>query len=1140
MDRGDRRSHQTSSTAENANVPAEGRADQAERLPRRRTSASKARVAQWLGLASTQAIAAGTEAPAADASTVYSVTPSVLGAQPLTQQRLPGSLCSGPIPAKGRWHQEQEEEELQQSASPSVAGSHADNSFADARPAAAAAPNVINNTEPQQDGLMRGVAQEEPWAAAARTAAAGNAAADIPGNSGRHRAAGVLSPQSSFGSSIAAASSVVAGYAAAGTAAAAAAAAVPRKPPPALAMTRGSERPLLLAGRPLYAENHYLLRDVQRHVLLAADGSVMQLADPATNPKPYQGLVPEPHITSNTGHPYHATHKGVLHPLALAANGRPLKACDGRPLLLGTPQQQQQQQQPGQLLAATAARLGLQADGSISSKVPSVVVWPLLTCSGKGSPLLGPAGEHLGLAAVPQDFPYLKAPGQQQTAAAAAGAAARLPAVSGQPTLVNALTGEALLAADRSKLGLGPDGGFDSLGTGRRVWGSDGRPLNPTSRGKTLADRALEVAAQLQAAAAKGRLKRHVRQMIKRYRRQGQEHLLQQAGLVAAAALGAAAFAGLLLLLPVCWIGLAGPAGYLTIKLLLLLLPLLVLGCLAALLLLALQHGQISTDSLLDLITPPTQQLPPHPILIKAGGEPLLLPDHRPLGVIPVTPAPGVLDGQGASGFMLVAGGRQLKGKDRMPLRLVLGGASGNVLLDEDGLPMLGPGGRPLEVLLGPNNSPLTSGTGLPLALSPEGALLLGPDGSPLSLAPDDEALLGWAGLPLLGPQGQALALGPNCTLLTADGRPLVGRDGDFLFLGKDGKSLVDRDGRPALGADGRPSQVSLAKSRPVFSARGKLLVGPDSRPLLMGYGGRLYSSSTAAAAGEGGTANAAGLTNATALMAGAAARSLHRIGSSNIGTLLRTLSAGHLGNLAAVVGGGPSRTNSLTGITGSFTLQRTPSSQGVLDRAALAGGSSASLPGGLRTVSEDQAVQDLTAAAAAAVARGAADSESSSSSSSEGAVGERVEAAVKAAAALLGLGGLLPLLGPQGEPLALDAYGRLVTVPGRAPLTGPSGQPLQLSVDGKCFTGPDGRPVLTSSGRPLTPSIGVVARPAVGRDGRLLLGPDGSALRLGADKAKLLTASGRPLLSPSGAALGLSPAGNLIELDTGAMLVSS
>jgi hypothetical protein len=45
----------------------------------------------------------------------------------------------------------------------------------------------------------------------------------------------------------------------------------------------------------------------------------------------------------------------------------------------------------------------------------------------------------------------------------------------------------------------------------------------------------------------------------------------------------------------------------------------------------------------------------------------------------------------------------------------------------------------------------------------------------------------------LLPQQGQALALGPNCTLLTADGRPLVGADGDFIFLGKDGKTLVDQ-----------------------------------------------------------------------------------------------------------------------------------------------------------------------------------------------------------------------------------------------------------------------------------------------------------------------------------------------------------
>jgi hypothetical protein len=215
------------------------------------------------------------------------------------------------------------------------------------------------------------------------------------------------------------------------------------------------------------------------------------------------------------------------------------------------------------------------------------------------------------------------------------------------------------------------------------------------------------------------------------------------------------------------------------------------------------------------------------------------------------------------------------------------------------------------------------------------------------------------------------------------------------------------------------------------------ILQGPDARPLLMGYGGRLYSSSSAASAGEGGMANAAGLTNVTALMAGAVARSLHRIRSSNFGSLLRTLSAGHLPGLAG------SRANS---------LQRTGSKSAVLDRAMLAAGSSTSVPGGLRTVSEDQAVQDLTqaggssasavsASAAAAAASDSAAAEAGdadvSSSSSESAVGERVEAAVKAFAALLGRGGLLPLLGPYGEKLALDAYGRLVAMPGRQPLTG-------------------------------------------------------------------------------------------------------
>jgi hypothetical protein len=48
MARGDQRDQQTRATAENADVLAEERSDQAERVPRRRTQASKARVAQWL------------------------------------------------------------------------------------------------------------------------------------------------------------------------------------------------------------------------------------------------------------------------------------------------------------------------------------------------------------------------------------------------------------------------------------------------------------------------------------------------------------------------------------------------------------------------------------------------------------------------------------------------------------------------------------------------------------------------------------------------------------------------------------------------------------------------------------------------------------------------------------------------------------------------------------------------------------------------------------------------------------------------------------------------------------------------------------------------------------------------------------
>lgn len=55
------------------------------------------------------------------------------------------------------------------------------------------------------------------------------------------------------------------------------------------------------------------------------------------------------------------------------------------------------------------------------------------------------------------------------------------------------------------------------------------------------------------------------------------------------------------------------------------------------------------------------------------------------------------------------------------------------------------------------------------------------------------------------------------------------------------------------------------------------------------------------------------------------------------------------------------------------------------------------------------------------------------------------------------------------------------------------------------------------------------MALAAVGPDGRLLLGPDGSRLLLGPDRVKLVTSSGRPVLSDKGTQLGLAPDGEIL-----------
>lgn len=133
------------------------------------------------------------------------------------------------------------------------------------------------------------------------------------------------------------------------------------------------------------------------------------------------------------------------------------------------------------------------------------------------------------------------------------------------------------------------------------------------------------------------------------------------------------------------------------IQVLLVLLALFILGSTAALLLLAFSHGQLTEDVVLDYITPPAQQAPAYATLVGPGGEPLLLANHRVLGVVSVPE--DELSGE-VSGLcqILLASGRPLRGRDRKPLRLVLGGPAGQTLLDDIGSPLLGLGGLPLEV----------------------------------------------------------------------------------------------------------------------------------------------------------------------------------------------------------------------------------------------------------------------------------------------------------------------------------------------------------------------------------------------------------------------------------------------------------
>jgi len=437
--------------------------------------------------------------------------------------------------------------------------------------------------------------------------------------------------------------------------------------PPAAAAAASDSAALQIAGQQLIIEEHrsILLHNNSQQVLMSQDGCVMHLAQHSTarkgsKPVPFVGLIPEPHVISGTGHPYHATHTGNLFPLALNPRGKPYLAPDGKPLLLGSPKVAA----PGSTAAiarlgnsgseqlagpageaagssgsfsasasAAAARdgsspaasgSGVTAAGFPALAADTVLVWPILTRSGKGAPLLGAAGESLGLAATPADFPYLSAAASATVycAAAAAGgaalaaasssrraagggasppvgvvpsagsataqtirkvpsssswqgddagppaAAAAAGAVTGSllaaagPVLVALDTGEPLLAPDGSRIQLSPNGqGFVSIVSGKRLYASYGQPLALMRHHKTRKERAGQAVQLLEKAAAQGKLTVEVRRISQLLVEQKQSHVLVQVALAGLAVVMGAAWLAALLLLPSCWIGLGGAYG---------------------------------------------------------------------------------------------------------------------------------------------------------------------------------------------------------------------------------------------------------------------------------------------------------------------------------------------------------------------------------------------------------------------------------------------------------------------------------------------------------------------------------------------------------------------------------------------------
>jgi hypothetical protein len=227
----------------------------------------------------------------------------------------------------------------------------------------------------------------------------------------------------------------------------------------------------------------------------------------------------------------------------------------------------------------------------------TVLVWPILTRSGKGAALLDPAGEALGFAAVPADFPYLSAAAAAKVyceaaktgaaalaassppagqagsststgvtpsaqAAAAAGISSSVLQAATGPVLIALSSGQPLLAADGSRIQLSANGqGFVNSVTGKQLYGAHGQPLCLMRHHRSRQERVASVLTVLQKAAQQGKLPQEAVHVAQSLVQRKHSHWLAEAALVGLVVVAAAAWLAALLLLPVCWLGLGGASG---------------------------------------------------------------------------------------------------------------------------------------------------------------------------------------------------------------------------------------------------------------------------------------------------------------------------------------------------------------------------------------------------------------------------------------------------------------------------------------------------------------------------------------------------------------------------------------------------